>query len=372
MFETRDILFVLLAAAIAAVVAFALTPLVKKLAVKIGVVDIPKDGRRMHTKPIPRLGGLGIFCAFMVSLAVAYLTNDKMVMEKPVVGILIGAVIIVVLGILDDKYALPALPKFFVQIFAASVAVAFGCRIDVISNPMISSTLPYLVLPRWLSIFVTIIWIVTITNAVNFIDGLDGLAAGISAISAATMLVVALLISEVDIAIIMAALLGSCLGFLPYNFNPAKIFMGDTGSTFLGFILATFSIQGMFKLYAVVSFAVPVLILGVPIFDICFAMLRRISKGQNPMKPDRGHVHHRLIDLGFTQRQAVCIAYMLTAILGLTAVVLTYGGEKRALIMIGAFILAGAVGILMIMRSKFDGPDNSRDEDSPDSSDTEK
>lgn len=370
MFQTRDILFVLLAAVIAAIVAFAATPLVKKLAVKIGVVDIPKDGRRMHDHPIPRMGGLAIFLAFMVSVTVVYFADDNMVLEKPVLGILIGAVMIVVLGMLDDKFALPPLPKFFVQIVAASVVVAFGCRIDVVSNPMLSSTLPYLVLPRWLSIFVTIIWIVTITNAVNFIDGLDGLAAGISAISAATMLVVALLISEVNIAIIMAALLGSCLGFLPYNFNPAKIFMGDTGSTFLGFVLATFSVQGMFKLYAVVSFAVPVLILGVPIFDICFAMLRRIARGQNPMKPDRGHVHHRLMDLGFTQRQAVSIAYMMTAILGLTAVVLTYDGEVHALIMIGAFILAGAVGILMIMRSKFD--ESQSDEPNSDSSDEEK
>lgn len=354
MFETRDILFVLMAMVIAVAVAFAATPLVKKLAVKIGAVDIPKDNRRMHHKPIPRLGGLAIFAAFVISLAVILLADKDMVLTKPFAGIMIGATMIVILGVFDDIYALPALPKFFVQIAAACIAVMCGCRIDVISNPLISSTLPYLVLPKWLSGLVTVIWIVAITNAVNFIDGLDGLAAGISAISAATMLVVALLLSEVDVAIIMAALVGGCLGFLPYNFNPAKIFMGDTGSTFLGFILATVSVQGMFKLYAVVSFAVPVLILGVPIFDICFAFLRRVLRGQNPMKPDRGHMHHRLMDLGFTQRQAVAIAYMMTAILGLTAIVLTYDGEMRALIMIGAFILAGAVGIIMIMHSKFD------------------
>jgi UDP-GlcNAc:undecaprenyl-phosphate GlcNAc-1-phosphate transferase len=354
MFKSRDILFVLLALVVAAVVAFASTPLVKKLAVRIGAVDVPKDSRRMHHETIPRLGGLAIFCAFLVALLVVTLVDKSMVLDRTFLGVMIGATIIVILGIFDDIYALPALPKFFVQILAAGIVVFFGCRIGVISNPFLSSGAPYLVLPRWLSVLVTIIWIVAITNAVNFIDGLDGLAAGISAISAATMLVVALLVSEVNIAIIMAALMGGCLGFLPYNFNPAKIFMGDTGSTFLGFILATVSIQGMFKLYAVISFAVPVLILGVPIFDICFAFLRRIAKGQNPMKADRGHVHHRLIDMGFSQKQAVAIAYMMTAILGLTAVVLTYDGEMRALLLIGAFIVVGAIGIVMIMRSKFD------------------
>ena len=355
MYQTSDILAVLFSAVAAAIIALCATPLVKKLAVRLKVIDVPKDSRRMHHKPIPLMGGLAIIIAFFTTVLGAYLFYDPLVIEKPVLGILIGAAIIAVLGVFDDKYALPALPKLFVQIAAAVIVVLFGCRIDVISNPFASSTLPYLVLPRWVSVTVTILWIVAITNAVNFIDGLDGLAAGISAISAATMLVVALLTFESHIAILMAALLGGCLGFLPYNFNPAKIFMGDTGSTFLGFILASLSVQGMFKLYAVVSFTVPILILGVPIFDICFAFLRRIIHGQNPMTPDRGHIHHRLMDLGFSQRQAVTIAYMMTAILGLTAVVLTYDGEMKALIMIGAFILAGAVGILMIMRGKFDG-----------------
>ena len=146
----------------------------------------------------------------------------------------------------------------------------------------------------------------------------------------------------------MAALLGACLGFIPYNFNPAKIFMGDTGSTFLGFILATVSIQGLFKLYAIISFAVPFLILGVPIFDICVAIIRRLAKGQNPMKADRGHVHHRLIDMGFSQKQSVAITYMLTAILGLAAVVLTSSGEVKALILIGSVFVVGAIGFEMI------------------------
>ena len=158
---------------------------------------------------------------------------------------------------------------------------------------------------------ITIIWIVAITNAVNFIDGLDGLAVGVSAISTASITVIALMVAETNVAVVLAALFGACLGFIPYNMNPAKIFMGDTGATFLGYILATLSVTGLFKMYAIISFAVPFLILGVPIFDICFAFLRRIAKGQNPMKADRGHVHHRLIDMGFSQKQAVAISYML-------------------------------------------------------------
>jgi UDP-GlcNAc:undecaprenyl-phosphate GlcNAc-1-phosphate transferase len=241
---------------------------------------------------------------------------------------LLGAVIIVVLGIFDDIYALPAKPKFLVQIAAALIAVLAGNRIEVLSNPNIFSPNPYWELGV-LSIPVTVIWILAITNSVNFIDGLDGLACGVSTISAATMLVIALLVSERDVALMMAALVGACMGFLPYNFNPAKIFMGDTGSTFLGFIMATMSVEGMFKQYTIISFVVPFLMLGLPIFDVCFAVVRRVSHGQSPMKPDRGHVHHRLIDMGFSQKQAVGVLYVISAILGLSAVVLTAGGAER-------------------------------------------
>jgi UDP-GlcNAc:undecaprenyl-phosphate GlcNAc-1-phosphate transferase len=158
-----------------------------------------------------------------------------------------------------------------------------------------------------------------------------------------TLLVIALLVSEGAVAILMAALAGSCIGFMPYNLNPAKIFMGDTGSTFLGFILAVVSIQGLFKFYTIISFAVPFLMLGLPIFDICFAFIRRIANGQSPMSPDRSHVHHRLIDMGFSQKQAVAVLYVISAILGLSAVVLTTSGEIKAMLLLAAFCVAGAV-----------------------------
>ena len=348
-------LFKLMAALLAAgLISFLATPLVKNLAYKVGAIDVPKDNRRMHHEPIPRLGGLAIFIAFLFTVIVL---AD---IDRTTRGILLGAIMIVILGVMDDIMTLKALPKFLVQIAAAGVAVYHGCVIQFISNPNIFSPMDYLNL-GWLSIPVTIIWIVAITNAVNFIDGLDGLAVGVSAISTASLLIIALMVEELNIAIILAALLGSCLGFIPYNKNPAKIFMGDTGATFLGFILATLSVQGLFKLYAIISFAVPFLILGIPIFDICFAFLRRIAKGQNPMQADRGHVHHRLIDMGFNQKQAVAISYMLTAILGLAAVLLTSSGELRALILIGSVIVVGAIGVRIIYKKPHHHGENEED-----------
>ncbi len=345
----QDVWTVLLALALAAAVSFASTPLVKALSVKVGAVDVPKDGRRMHDHPIPRMGGLAIFFGFVAAmlLMVPLDTERK--------GMLLGAVIIVVLGIFDDIYALPAKPKFLVQIAAALIAVLAGNRIEVLSNPNIFSPNPYWELGV-LSIPVTVIWILAITNSVNFIDGLDGLACGVSTISAATMLVIALRVEEWNVAVMMAALVGACIGFLPYNFNPAKIFMGDTGSTFLGFIMATMSVEGMFKQYTIISFVVPFLMLGLPIFDVCFAVVRRVSHGQSPMKPDRGHVHHRLIDMGFSQKQAVGVLYVISAILGLSAVVLTAGGAEKAMI----FLLAMAAAAVIAWKVFLTGPGHDR------------
>jgi UDP-GlcNAc:undecaprenyl-phosphate GlcNAc-1-phosphate transferase len=246
----------------------------------------------------------------------------------------------VILGITDDIKTLRALPKFGIQILAAVLVVIHGCRIEQFLGWE---------LPVWFSCIATVIWIVMITNAVNFIDGLDGLAAGVSAISAGTMLIVALMLvpehNATLSALVLAAILGGCIGFIPYNFNPASIFMGDTGSTFLGFMLASVSVFGLFKTYAVISFAVPFLVLGLPIFDICFAVIRRLAKGQSPMHADRGHVHHRLIDMGFSQKQAVAISYLISVMLGLCAVVLTDKGEVQALIFLAALVLVGSLGL---------------------------
>ncbi len=321
---------------VALVVALVSTPVVKSLAARVGAVDVPRDGRRMHDHPIPRMGGLAIFLGFLLStLLFAELTPQLR-------GMLLGASVIVVLGIFDDIYALSALPKLFVQIAAALIAVFSGNVIETLSNPNIFSADPYWNLGV-LSIPATVLWIVAITNAVNLIDGLDGLACGVSTISSMTLLVISLVVSDGPAAVLMAALAGSCIGFLPYNLNPAKIFMGDTGATFLGYVLAVVSIQGLFKFYTIISFAVPFLMLGLPIFDTCFAFVRRIAHGQSPMHADRSHVHHRLIDMGFSQKQAVAVLYIISAILGLSAVVLTTAGAEKAMLLLLALCAAGAV-----------------------------
>ena len=341
--ENQLIVYVVLALLVAALVSFLMTPVVKTFAYKVGAIDVPKDARRMHKVPIPRLGGLAIFIGFLVSIVLFVNIRGNQQMQS----ILLGSVIIVILGVVDDITPLPAKFKFVVQIVAAAIPAMNGVVIQAISNPNVFSDNLYWVL-GWLSIPVTVIWIVAITNSVNLIDGLDGLANGVSAISATTVLIIALLGSESQVALVMAALVGACVGFMPYNLNPAKIFMGDTGATFLGYILATMSIQGLFKFYAVISFAVPFLILGLPIFDTTFAFIRRIAHGQSPMHADRSHIHHRLIDMGLNQKQAVATLYVISAILGLSAVVLTTGGEQKAMLFFAALCIVALVAARVV------------------------
>lgn len=333
---------IIAAFAVAAVLSYFFTPPVKNFAHKVGAIDVPKDARRMHKKPIPRLGGLAIYGGFLCSILIFGQLDETMLC------VLLGAAIIVALGIFDDVLALGAKLKFVVQIVAAAIPVCIGdLQIGLFTNLNPLSDTPFVYLGI-LAVPVTIIWIVGITNAVNLIDGLDGLAVGVSSIAAITMLAVALLTGNMPIAITMAALAGACIGFMPYNLNPAKIFMGDTGSTFLGYMLATVSIMGLFKFYAVISFAVPFLILGLPIFDTANAIIRRVAAGRSPMSPDRGHVHHKLIDMGFNQKQAVAILYAISATLGLTAVVLTSSGEVKAIVLLLAVLAAILVGACII------------------------
>lgn len=299
------------------VVTFVLTPFVKKLAFKIGAIDVPKDERRMHKKPTALLGGLAIFGGFLISALIF------VPMDRSFRGILLGSIIIIVLGIFDDIYALGAKFKFVVQIFAAVIPVLCGVKVDIIRVPHFIDAYGYLDL-GYFSIPLTILWIVGVTNALNLLDGLDGLACGVSSISSLTLLCIALLVGEPNIAFATAALAGACFGFLPYNFNPAKLFMGDTGALFLGYMLSTLSVMGLFKGYAVISLAAPFLILGLPIFDTISAMLRRAKNHRPIMSPDRGHLHHRLVDAGLSQKQAVIVIYAMCAILCLVAVLLIW------------------------------------------------
>ena len=351
---------IIAAFAVAAVLSYFFTPPVKNFAHKVGAIDVPKDARRMHKKPIPRLGGLAIYGGFLCSMLIFGQLDETMLC------VLLGAAIIVALGIFDDVLALGAKLKFVVQIVAAAIPVCIGdLQIGLFTNLNPLSDTPFVHLGI-LAVPATIIWIVGITNAVNLIDGLDGLAVGVSSIAAITMLAVALLTGNMPIAITMAALAGACIGFMPYNLNPAKIFMGDTGSTFLGYMLATVSIMGLFKFYAVISFAVPFLILGLPIFDTANAIIRRVAAGRSPMSPDRGHVHHKLIDMGFNQKQAVAILYAISATLGLTAVVLTSSGEVKAIVLLLAVLAAILVGACIIYGAEHwskHAPENKEDKD---------
>ncbi|MBR5261042.1 MAG: undecaprenyl/decaprenyl-phosphate alpha-N-acetylglucosaminyl 1-phosphate transferase [Oscillospiraceae bacterium] len=326
----------LLALVVAFALSFAATPIVKSFARIVGAMDVPKDSRRMHKNPIPRMGGLAIFIGFLLSTV---LFCD---ITKQMQGILIGAVIIVAAGAIDDIVSLNAWVKLGLQVIAAVVAVGYDVVIEVFLNPVIFGKGDFEL--GILAVPVTVVWIVAVTNAVNLIDGLDGLACGVSTISSVTMLVVAMIVSEPNVAIVLAALAGGCIGFIPYNINPAKIFMGDTGSQLLGYVLATVSVVGLFKFYALFTFAVPLLALAFPILDTAFAIVRRVLKGQSPFHPDRGHLHHRLIDMGFTQKQAVAVLYAISTVMGLVAMVVATTGTTKVLLLAIALTIAGFIG----------------------------
>ncbi len=329
----------ILAFTIAVAVALVITPGVILLAAKTGAMDAP-DARKVHKKPIPRIGGIGIYAAFMVAiLAVMGFTELTDDVFHELVGLLVSGTLIVIVGIIDDYKNLPAKVKLVGQIIAACVLVAFDVRIDFITDPFGDFIfLEYFAVPA------TVFWIVGLTNTVNLIDGLDGLAAGVSAIAAATIFLVAMQQSFLLVAVLTAALAGAAIGFLYYNFNPARIFMGDTGSMFLGFMLAGISVIGAVKSAATIALIVPILALGLPILDTTFAIVRRYRGGVPIFKPDKGHLHHRLLDLGFTQRQAVLLMYVISALLGLSAVVLNEVSSGIAILIVLCVLSAVLLG----------------------------
>ena len=329
-----DWIKILLAFALSLVIAFLMTPPVKRFAEKVGAIDVPKDDRRVHNHPIPRMGGLAIFMGFVLSLIVFVPMSTK------VLGLLVGALIIAVMGGVDDIVCLNPWIKLLGQVIAALVAIRCELVFDVISNPNIFAEETYIEI-GYLSIPLTMLWIVACTNAVNLIDGLDGLAVGVSAISSLTMLIVSLFVSEPVVSLILAALTGACLGFMPYNLNPAKIFMGDVGSQLLGFVLSTASIMGLFKLHAIITFFVPLLALALPLADTIFAFFRRILHGQSPFKADKGHFHHRLLAMGLNQKQVVAVLYGISAVLGLLAVLMAGNSVAVKIIcLVTAFIIS--------------------------------
>ncbi|TFD95750.1 glycosyltransferase family 4 protein [Jeotgalibacillus sp. R-1-5s-1] len=301
----------MIAGIVALVTVLILTPLVMKLAVKIGAVDQP-NARKVHEKVMPRLGGLAIFGGVIAGFYAGGLHNEK------VTAISVGAILIVIVGILDDKYQLSAKTKLLGQLVVAGLIIYSGLTIDFITIPYVGEfELGFWQYP------ITLFWIVAITNAINLIDGLDGLSAGISGIGIATIAVMAGMSGKVLIFTLSIILLGSILGFLFYNFHPAKIFMGDTGALFLGYAIAVLSLLGLYKSVTLFSFLIPIIILGVPIFDTTFAIIRRIANKQPISAPDKSHLHHRLLFMGLSHRNTVLAIYGMGIIFSLTAIVLT-------------------------------------------------
>ncbi len=330
--EVRKLQTYIVAFSIALAVAYFITPRVMELAIKLGALDAP-DERKVHKGMIPRMGGLAIYAAFVLAVLASMHIN------REIMGLLVGGTVILIVGIIDDLKPFPAKVKLLGQIVAASVLVMFDIRIEWLTNPF--GEMLYV---DYLAIPLTILWVVSLTNTVNLIDGLDGLAAGVSTIASVTILLVALQQNFWTVAILTAALAGSALGFLQHNFNPAKIFMGDTGSMFLGYMLAAISILGAVKSAATIALIVPIVALGLPILDTAFAIIRRYMSGKPIFKPDKGHLHHRLLEMGLTQKQAVLLMYVMSGCLGLSAIALTEVNKSFGILIIIVLISIACIG----------------------------
>ena len=336
---------------LAFITSYMCTPHTIQLAKKLGAVDSPKDKRRINKVVMPRLGGIAVITGFFVAIffLLVVMSIEKNIdlnkgeWYKKIGGFIAGSAIIISVCFYDDVHGAKAIIKLLAQIVAAVIVTLCGIRIDRIELLSVQ-------LPQWFYVVLTVVWIVGLTNSINLIDGLDGLSTGIAIISCISLLIVFSLNGSVLMSIILiTALCGSLCGFLPYNFNPARTFIGDTGSNFVGFCLSIISILGVAKTYTALIIVAPIIILALPIFDTACAIFRRLIKGKSikaVFQADRGHLHHKMIDAGFTQKQAVIIMYSVTAMLGLLAIVLMESGFWKAL----AFALV--VGIVIALTYK--------------------
>ena len=342
---------------LAFITAFVITPYTIRLAKKVGAVDYPND-RRINKKPMPRLGGLAVIAGFMVSAIYLIITMsiEKKVnfaeegLNRKLIGCLLGAIILGSTCYIDDVKDIKPLVKLAGQVIAAIVVVSSGVLIDNFTIPFKENNV---MLNEVFSFVLTVGWIVGITNAINLIDGLDGLSSGITLISCISLLIIFALNESPLIAIILiTALAGAIVGFLPYNFNPAKTFIGDVGSNFMGFAIAVISILGVAKTYTAIVIIAPIIVLALPIFDTLWAIVRRIVKTKSikgVFKADKGHLHHRLMAKGYTQKQAVLILYGITATLGMVAIILLDSGIWKALsfaLLVVVFVALGYKDIL--------------------------
>lgn len=301
---------------IAFVVSLASTPLAMKIAPKIGAMDIPKDNRRMHNSAMPRFGGMAIFLGVLASMAIMLNMSHKMMV------IMAGGAAMYLLGVVDDIKTLKAGTKFAAQIVIAVAMYMCDIRVNFLSNFFGYGRAE---LNEAFCLIVTVLWIVGITNTVNLVDGLDGLAAGTTAIASFSIAYVGYIHGMYLSAAAMLALAGGALGFLPLNFYPSKIFMGDSGSLFLGFMMSTLSVIGLVKQATIAAVIIPVLVMGFPIFDTLYAIVRRVVNRRPIMEADRLHLHHRLISLGYGQRRATLMLYCVSGIMGVSAVTASRG-----------------------------------------------
>ena len=323
---------ILQALMISIVVAYLAAPVSIKIAHKLGVIDRPKDARRVHKKPIPRFGGMSIFLGSMAAMIIPAGMNDKIKVA------MIGGVLMYLLGIADDIKDLKPAVKFIGQLGIASLVYALGVRITFISNyfgMQATGSNANVILSAGVGYIITVLWIVGITNAVNLMDGLDGLAAGSVAIMSLCLAYIAYIhgarIGSMPVCIALVAVAGGCIGFLPYNFSPAKTFMGDGGALYLGYMIAVLTVVSPLKRATIVGALIPILTLAVPIFDTAFAMLRRTLKHESIMHADKGHLHHHLMAAGFGQRRSVLIMYGIVGIMGEVAILTSRELYKDAL-----------------------------------------
>ncbi len=320
----------------AGVVAALATPVVARTARGLGVVDRPDDRKVNQRLGIPLLGGLAVALGLFVGLAAALLVvDDPIPLRGHLEGLLLGAVLLLALGAIDDRHPLGARPKLLIQILAAAIAIYYGFRIDHFTDPVTRSVFW---MPAWLTWIVTTLWIVAITNAMNLLDGLDGLAAGVGAIIAATLTWIAWQAGYPVGIVVGCAFVGALLGFLPFNFSPARIFLGDTGALLIGYVLALLALEGYRKI-SVLTFLVPLLALAVPLMDTALSILRRIRRRSSILSADRFHMHHQLLQSEGSHRSAVLSLYFLTACFCVIALSFTGLSGTAALIFLGLVVI---------------------------------
>lgn len=324
----------LLIFAAALVVTMVATPLARRMAIGLGIVDQP-EFRKLHKAPVPLLGGVAIYAAFVVAILVF---GDQLNLPQ-LFSILIGATAVSAMGVWDDRRRLRPLVKLGGQVVAALFVAVTGTRIILFDVPLLDYA-------------IVVFWIVCITNALNLLDNMDGLSGGVAALASAFFLVLALLHGQFLVATLSAALLGACLGFLRYNFNPASIFMGDAGSLFLGFILAAVGIRLRFPgQLAAISWMIPIFVLAVPLFDTTLVVVSRLRRGLNPLTtPGRDHLSHRLVCMGLTQTHAVLLIYSMCLLLGLLGVVIAYSSPGVAYAILGVLVLVALAGLILLER----------------------